>query len=132
MWTYDARGQQIREEKIVGSDGIFVTGWLYNSAGLLKSMTYPGGNSRQTGEVVTFRYYPQLTLNTVLSNFPTTYVHHTWYDASGRAVRRAFWLNGDVETRYTYNAWSTQGGRLYRLQSGLDEDVTTLQNLFYT
>jgi RHS repeat-associated protein len=74
----------------------------------------------------------QMALNTVLGSFPTTYVHHTWYDASGRAVRRAFWLNGDVETRYTYNAWSTQGGRLYRLQSGLDEDVTTLQNLFYT
>jgi hypothetical protein len=103
----------------------------YNSADLQKTQTYPDGNSGSGGEVVTYGYHPQMSLNTVLSNFPTTYVHHTDYDAASRATKRFFWLNADVVTRYNYNLWTTQGGRLLQLQSGLSSNVTSLQNMVY-
>jgi RHS repeat-associated protein len=53
-WQYDERGQVITETRTVdGGLGTFVTGWRYNSAGLLSEMIYPAdglGNARQMAD----------------------------------------------------------------------------------
>ena len=69
-----------------------MTGWSYNSADLMATMTYPGGNTGQSGEVVTYGYHPQLALNSMTGELGTedfTYVESTQYDAAGRVQRRA-------------------------------------------
>jgi YD repeat-containing protein len=68
MWTYDPSGRQVREEKLVNDNNYFVTAWDYNSADLMKTMTYPGGNNRQAGETVTYAYHSQMALNSVIGS----------------------------------------------------------------
>jgi hypothetical protein len=88
-WYYDRRGRQTSETKSVTGSGTFLTQWGYNSADLVTSMKYPGGNALQVGEVVSYTYNAQMSLNSLYS--PTNsyyYVQKTAYDASGRVDYR--------------------------------------------
>jgi YD repeat-containing protein len=41
-WQYDERGQVITETRVLTDNlGTFMTGWRYNSAGMLTEMIYP-------------------------------------------------------------------------------------------
>ena len=42
IWEYDARGRATREDKTISGQN-FVTGWSYNSADQVETMTYPDG-----------------------------------------------------------------------------------------
>jgi hypothetical protein len=96
-WSYDARGQPIAETRSVyGVSGSFRTEWGYNSAGLLKWMKYPASNNGQVGEQVNYAYHPQMSLNTLLSDFPYAYVNSTSYDEAGRVKQRTL---GGTTTR---------------------------------
>jgi RHS repeat-associated protein len=128
-WTYDARGRLTQESKVISGSGTFLTQWAYNAADQVTSMTYPGGNAGQAGEVVSYAYHLQGALNTLTGG--NSYVTGTSYDAAGRALLRS--LGNSRNTQYTYYAWSSQGGRLQTLKTGTGNPVTpTLQSLAYS
>jgi RHS repeat-associated protein len=116
-----------------------VTQWGYNSAGLVTSMKYPGGNAGEIGEEVSYAYNSQMTLNSLFSATNSYYyVQKTAYDAEGRIEYRylgAANLNNNpvLATNYDYYPWSVQGqgGRLWYLQSGVYTDTTNLQDFAY-
>ena len=57
-WSYDERGQLVRELRdLNGNWGDYLTQWEYNSAGMLQSMTYPGDNDGNPGETVVYSYH---------------------------------------------------------------------------
>jgi RHS repeat-associated protein len=120
----------VSETKLVTGSGTFLTGWSYNSADQVATMTYPGGNNGFSGEVVTYTYLPQLALNSLTGT--SQYVTSTSYDAAGRIVNRQY--NGGTNTfytGYTYYAWDTpdQGGRLASQVS--IKGTTTYQSFSY-
>jgi RHS repeat-associated protein len=132
-WSYDVRGQLIAETRSVyGVSGSFRTEWNYNSAGLLNWMKYPASNNGQVGEQVNYAYHPQMSLNTVLSDFPYAYVNSTSYDAAGRVKQRTLGgTTNQVQVLYSYFPWNTEGGRLEWLKSGMPStDPTKFQ--YYT
>jgi hypothetical protein len=57
--------------------------WSYNSADLVKTMTYPGGNAGQAGEVVTSTYNRRMGLDGVTGT--STYVQSTTYRCNGKS-----------------------------------------------
>ncbi|MEW5871106.1 MAG: hypothetical protein AB1894_17660 [Chloroflexota bacterium] len=132
-WSYDARGQLIAEVRAVTvTNGNLRTEWSYNSAGLLATMTYPGGTNGQSGEQVSYSYLPQMTLDRVQGNFPYTYVDSTGYDEAGRMVARTLGEDA-VRSQYVYYPWDTpeQGGRLQQMLSGTSSVPDSLQDLRY-
>jgi RHS repeat-associated protein len=133
-WSYDARGQVIAETRtITGSLGTFVTAWGYNSAGMVDWMRYPQDNLGNPGELVDYTYHNQLTLNSVLSNFPEAYALNTYYDPAGRVIERKMGDLGHLTTQYQYYPWTTQGGRLQRSSSGIDNgQLDALMDMRYT
>jgi hypothetical protein len=78
---------------------------------------------------VDYTYHNQLTLNSVLGNFPESYSLDTAYDPAGRIVRRRLGTPGTIVTQYSYNPWNTQGGRMARLST--TDDARLLQDLRY-
>ena len=72
-WDYDARGQLVKEERQVAGYGKFVTGYEYNSAGLVEKMHYPADDDGTIGEEVVYNYYNQLALSTINGDY--TYVY---------------------------------------------------------
>jgi RHS repeat-associated protein len=134
VWSYDSRGRLANEQKTIGSSGTFATSWGYNSADQVATMTYPGGNTNQAGEVVTYSYTSQMTLQSMLGS--STYLFSTDYDAAGRVVARKLgtpWAN-NIKTTYTYYGWNSigEGGRLDTLTSVNTYNGTTYQNFHYT
>jgi RHS repeat-associated protein len=142
-WTYDRRGQTLQETKFVSPtasstlSGTFVTEWRYNSVGLVSSMKYPGGSAGQVGEVVSYTYNAQMSLNSLFSPTNSYYfLQKTAYDASGRVDYRYLGAanssnNPVLVNNYSYYGWDTQGGRLRYLQSGVYTSTTNLQNFAY-
>ncbi len=134
QWSYDNRGQMIAERKVVGSE-VFYTRRGYNAAGLPGWIRYPGGNTGQSGERVSYTYHPQMLVNSVVGS--DTYVQSSSYDAAGRVDIR---LLGDssgaaiLRTDFDYFAWndSNGNGRLKRIKSeDLYPSLTLLQDLRY-
>jgi RHS repeat-associated protein len=136
-WTYDSLGHIITETKTISNTGTFVTGWGYNSAGLPSWMKYPGGNSGQSGEKVTFSYNQQMSLNSIFSQDNNYYyVLATSYDAAGRTLWRTMGKlpgvqNPLLKTTYQYYGWTQQGGRLQLLKSGTYTVTNSLLDLEY-
>ena len=108
----------------------FVTSWGYNSADAVKWMQYPGGDDGETGEKVSYDYHNQGSLDSVLGDFPQSYVYTTEYDAVGRVVERQLGANV-LQMGYEYYNWGTQGGRLEWLKGGSGADPTALLSLHY-
>jgi RHS repeat-associated protein len=79
---------------------------------------------------VDYTYHNQLTLNSVLGNFPESYALDTAYDPAGRIVRRRLGTPGTIVAQYSYNPWNVQGGRLGRLSTS--DGARLLQDLRYT
>ena len=77
-------------------------GWDYNSAGQVDWMRYPQDNQGNPGERVDYTYHNQLTLNSVLGNFPESYALDTAYDTAGRIVRRRLGTPGTIVAQYSY------------------------------
>jgi YD repeat-containing protein len=131
-WTYDTRGRVTSEVKVMGTDQ-FKTMWSYNSADLVKTMTYPGGNAGQAGELVTSTYNRRMGVDGVSGS--STYVQSTTYDAAGRLDIRTLGSN-QVKVDYDYYGWTvTNGlGRLWKIQAGTPGSFPnpSLQNLLYT
>jgi RHS repeat-associated protein len=124
-WNYDQRGRVVTETRTIDS-GIFITGWEYNSANMVKMMKYPDG------ETVNYTYHPQVALDSVVGM--DTYVRTTVYDAAGRVELRELGLSSGqavVKTDYGYYPWTQQGGRLQFLKSGTPNDPVSLQSLEY-
>ncbi len=118
---------------ITGS-GTFVTQWGYNSADLVSSMVYPGGNGGQTGETVSYAYLPQMALETV--NGLAAYVTDTLYNAAGQVELRK--LGGTaasptLKVDTSYFPWDMVNGlgRLKRIVGGTPADTDSLQDLRY-
>jgi RHS repeat-associated protein len=128
-WSYDSRGRMTSENKVVTGSGIFLTGWSYNSADQVATMTYPGGNNGSAGEVVGYTYLPQLAVNNV-SSISDNYVNTTTYDAAGRVITRQMSWNA-FYTTYTYYGWTTQGGRLNSIKTTTTNN-SDRQSLTYT
>lgn len=130
IWAYDARGRVIQEKKSI--DGrVYTTSWSYGSADQLVSMTYP-----KTGEVVTFEYHRQLSVDSLSSDRDNPadyfYVDSTDYDLAGRIVSRLL-SNAAFETEYSYYDWDDDGGfgSLASIVSGIDPEDPNLQDLNY-
>jgi len=86
-WHYDPRGNIIRELKnITLGGGSFLTQWTYNSAGLVTSLTYPGGNSGQAGEEVQYTYNKRSLLETMIGT--NNYIISSQYDTNGRLIEK--------------------------------------------
>lgn len=95
-------------------------------------MQYPQDNLGNTGERVDYTYQDQLTLDSVLGNFPEAYALNTLYDTSGRVVVRKMGDLGHLTTQFQYHPWTTQGGRLQRTTSGMDNgQLDALMDLRY-
>ena len=113
---------------ITGTD--IKTGWTYNSADLVASMTYPGNNQSGTGKTVNYNYHNQLSLNSVTGGH--TYVQSSGYDAAGRLVGGVRGP-GLLTSSFSYYDWNAQfanagqGGRLRQMTTS-----NNLQNLTYT
>jgi RHS repeat-associated protein len=128
-WKYDTRGRAFYESKAITGSGTFLTQWTYNQADLVATMTYPGDNAGNTGEVITYSYHPQLLVNAVTGS--STYVQGTSYDPAGRLDVRT--LGSSVlQTDYDYFAWTSQGGRLKTIKSGTPSTPTSLQSMEYS
>jgi RHS repeat-associated protein len=93
-------------------------------------MRYPLDNLGNPGELVDYTYHNQLTLNSVLGNFPESYLLDTAYDPAGRIVRRRLGTPGTIVTQFSYNPWNTQGGRMARLST--TDGARLLQDLRYS
>ncbi len=118
---------------ITGS-GTFVTQWGYNSADLVSSMVYPGGNGGQTGETVSYTYLSRMALDTVSGL--AAYVTDTLYNAAGQVELRK--LGGTaasptLKVDTSYFPWDMVNGlgRLKRIISGTPADSDSLQDLRY-
>ncbi len=138
-WKYDNRGRKVQESKTVNGVGTFVTQWGYNQADMVAWMKYPGGNSGQVGEQLTYAYYSQGALDSLLSSIGSSYyVPKTFYDAEGRIVERQYGApnqaaNPLLKTLNIYNPWNVQaGGRLSQATAGLLATPESLQKLQYT
>lgn len=135
-WTYDARGRVTKETKVIGGTGggTFVTQWSYDALDRVATMTYPGGNNSQSGEIVTFTYNPQGLLERMYRSSPTPvydYVGGTDYNALGQVTeRRLGSATGVLRQRYEYP--DTENYRLTTLQSGTAPHYNNRQNLSYT
>jgi RHS repeat-associated protein len=121
------------EVKVIGTDQ-FKTMWSYNSADLVKTMTYPGGNAGQAGEVVTSTYNRRMGVDGVTGT--STYIQSTTYDAAGRLDIRTLGGN-QVKVDYDYYGWTVANGlgRLWKIQAGTPGSFPanpSLQNLIYT
>ena len=123
IWEYDARGRATHEDKTISGQN-FVTGWSYNSADQVETMTYPDG------EVLTYEPNTSGDLRSLKNAQNYYYVSETWYDEAGRIrqLNRGSVLGGT----YTYYPWSdaTIGGQLYTAVTTNVQSVT-LQNLGY-
>ncbi|MBX7237688.1 MAG: hypothetical protein K1X65_25150, partial [Caldilineales bacterium] len=75
-----------------------MTQWTYDAADRVKTMTYPGGNNSQVGEVVTYTYNPQGLVETMVGT--STYVASTTYNALGQTTDRWLGSNGVVRQHY--------------------------------
>ena len=89
--------------------GSHYTTWGYNSAGLLKTMWYPGDNQGNLGQQVKYAYLSQTSLDRAFDwtppyNSTLTYVDDTQYDAGGRVTKRVLGEDG-VQTQYSYYTW---------------------------
>jgi RHS repeat-associated protein len=129
-WKYDTRGRLYYESKAITGSGTFLTQWSYNSADLVDSMTYPGDNAGNAGEVVSFSYHPQLLVNGVTGG-NDTYVQGTSYDPAGRVDIRTLG-SSILKTDYDYFAWTSQGGRLKTIKTGMPSTPTSLQSMEYS
>ncbi len=141
-WVYDDRGRKTKETKTIKNAGTFVTETTYNSADLPVTMKYPVGDDGSSREILTFGYHPQLSLDSVTSDYgvgTTTYLKETRYDVAGRVVLREL---GDIsssyvlQTTYTYYDWDTANGN-GRLNTVVTENnftptPVTFQDLTYT
>jgi RHS repeat-associated protein len=136
-WTYDARGRVTQETKVINGTGggTFVTGWTYDSLDRVVTMTYPGGNNGQTGEVVRYTYNPQGLLERMFRSTPTPvydYVGRTDYNALGQVIERRLG-SGDGVLRQSYTYTATENYRLVSLKSGTNSpDFNNRQNISYT
>ncbi len=132
-WTYDTRGRTTQETKVISNTGggTFVTQYGYDTLDRVITMTYPGGNAGQIGEQVNFTYNNANQLNSVTGAVP--YVQSTAYDAPGRVTQHVLGSNA-VQQNYAYYPWTTRtgNGRLQQLTSGVQGNLTSLQNLNYT
>jgi RHS repeat-associated protein len=131
-WQYDLRGRVERETKTITGGGTFKTQWGYDNLDHVAWMQYPNGNGGGVGEVVTYSYLPQGTVNTLSGT--SQYVQGTAYDAAGRIVRRQYGASPALTTQYTYFPWTTPNGqgRLQVLQTGTASTYDSLQKLAYT
>ena len=127
-WTYDTRGRLLSESKTITDAGTFNTSWVYNAAGLPKSMTYPVDNG--TVETVFINYNDQM-LPESIGSLIGSYASSMQYDPAGRMTHLT---RGDdlLDTAYQYYPWDTEGGRLQSLTSTKLSNQTSLQNLAYT
>ena len=131
-WTYDVRGNISQESKVVNST-TFLSSWTYNSADLLRTMTYPSNGG--TAETVTYTYHPQMTLNSAIGT--STYVKSTTYAAAGQVDVREIGISGGsaiLKTDYDYFPWTTTNGqgRLKRIKTDkLTTPTDVLQDLRY-
>ena len=127
-WIYDARGRLIFQDKnIAGSS--YMMYWEYNSADLVSSFMYPGG------EVVTTNYLPQTSVDTVAGM--DEYVLTSQYDEAGRLIHREYAFGENEVSDYDYRAWdykdqynTPMGGRLHHVVS--QDDYHTYQDNSYT
>ena len=138
-WNYDVRGRQVGELRVVSGVGSFRTGWSYNSADLLQSMTYPGGSAGQAGEVVSYQYHPQGAIKSMLSNTNSYYyLQGAQYDAAGRLDVKNIGAPNlasqpVLKIDYEYFAWSTSHGqgRLRQIRAGTPGSPSSLLDLRY-
>ena len=126
------------ETKNITGAGAFLTQWSYYSNDAVKEMTYPGGNSGQAGEVVTYEYNSQTLLKSMHSP-EMNYVPEIVYDAAGRVDEMTLGegLNNGVlspilEKDYGYYAWNTQSGRTQSSSVQSLINNINLQTLTYT
>lgn len=112
VYSYeDGRGRLTQQRQSITGSGTFVTGWSYDTMDRVVTMTYPGGNAAQSGEVVTTTYNAQGLPYGVLGS--SSYVLTAEYNALGQWTRRTYG-NGQ-ETRRAYRS---DNFRLERIESG--------------
>jgi len=123
-WVYDIRGRLFAESRIIDEE-VYNTGWSYNSADLLETMTYPGEDPDR--EILTYAYNSDGTMQTVTSNQGGVYLNDMQYDAAGR-LSLIQYGTGVISKTFTYYPWNTEvNGGLLQTAS-----ATSLQNLSYT
>jgi len=128
-WSYDTRGRLVSETRQLNNYGTFVTGWGYNSADLVRTMQYPGGNNGQPGETVTYAYNQRMLPASVAGDY--TYLSSASYDDAGRLTLQVLGTN-QAQSQYQYFPWTIQGGRLMQIAAGTPAVTTSLLNLYYS
>jgi RHS repeat-associated protein len=126
-WSYDSRGRVTSETRTVAGAGSYLTGYNYDSADRVRSITYPSGEA-------VIQSYNARGLPTTLEG-SASYVSGATYDAPGRLTLLQF--NGNVlQTSYGFYPWNqgtNNGGRLQQIRSGPPPSApASLQNLSYS
>jgi RHS repeat-associated protein len=101
--TYDTRGR-VATEKLLGDAKTWLTSYAYDAMDRVTSVTYPGGNAGQAGEVVNNTYNAQGLPATVAGT--STYLSSANYNAFGRIADMTF--GNTVKTTYNYYDTSSE------------------------
>ena len=126
-----------QETKVISGTGggTFVTGWAYDAADRVATMTYPGGNGGQVGETVTTTYNAQGLVEQVYRSNPTPtfyYVGGTDYNALSQTTKRLLGSTTGVLAQ-TYSYTAAENYRLVTATSGTNSpSYNNRQNLSYT
>lgn len=127
-WGYNMRGGMNLESKTIdGAGSPFVTSWTYNSADLPITMTYPDG------EVLTYTYLNDGTLDTISSSLGQVYLNDVKYDEA-RRITSMDYGSSILRKTFQYFDWddSVNGGLLETAVTTRVSGSVALQSLAYT
>jgi RHS repeat-associated protein len=131
-WGYNLRGGMNLESKtITGAGSPFVTSWTYNSADLPITMTYPDG------EILTYTYLNDGTLDTITSSLGQVYLNDVKYDEARRITSMDYGMDGGssiLRKTFSYFDWNeaVNGGLLETAITTRVSGSASLQTLAYT
>jgi RHS repeat-associated protein len=130
--TYDSRNRLTQQRWVVAGTGggTFRSDYGYNEADQRTTLTYPGGNAAQQGEVVTSGYNAVGQLTSVTGLAGVQYVSSASYNAQGQPtqLRNDSGANG-LTRKWTYSATTL---RLDSSQAGTNAAFDNLHKLTYT
>ena len=130
-WHYDVRGRMVEELRSVTGMGSFKTAWGYNNGDMVTAISYPDGNTGNSGETVGTTYLTQGSVFAVVGNI--TYASNSKYDAAGRLLTQERKSKTQKLTQ-SYFDWATANGvgRLQTIQAGTSASPASYLGLAYT
>ena len=122
---YDARGRMVAVTRTLDNVA-YPTGYAYDSADRVTTLTYPDG------EQVTTTYDAQGRTSSLTSNQLGVLADSASYDAAARLTSVRYPAGGGLVRRQVYYPWNQQGGRVQQLLVGTSATSAERLNLAYT